>query len=192
MMQRQQNNTEENSGNGVNYVEMAIAFLALAPELLLHDWRTFGIRSVGPRAAGAVLGMYLFTGFCTYDNRTPLLALTAIVALLAIMAHGSAMLRERRGNLGHTYYNGRPWATAILPISEGHMKRIEPLLLIVSGWGIYHLNCPLGSFVITAGACYGIRVLLESLVARRRTLDLNDSMAEQAIAMQTMNRSRRR
>lgn len=192
MMHRQQSNNEEPQDNGVNYVEMAIAFFALAPELLLHDWRTFGIRSVVPRAAGTVLGMRVFALCYTYDNRTPLLALTVIVALLAISAHISAVRRERRGELYHSFYNGKPWALTILPMSEGRMKRTEPLLLVLSGWGIHHLNQPLGSFVVTAGACYGLRVLLEYLVTRRRTLDLNDAMAEQAVAMQAMKRMRRR
>jgi hypothetical protein len=192
MMPGQQNNKEEPQNNGVNYGDMAVAFFALAPELLLHDWRSFGIRSVAPRAAGTVVAMYLFAMCYTFDNQTPLLALTAIVALLSICAHISAARRERGGPLCHSFYNGRPWAMAILPMSEGRMKRTEPLLLILSGWGIHHLNCPLGSFIVTSGACYGFRVLLETLGMRRRTRDLNDAMAEQAVAVQSMQRNRRR
>jgi hypothetical protein len=191
-MKQQQNKTENPPENGANYVALAIACLSLAPELLLHDPRTFGIRSAGPRAFGTVLGMWVFALCYTIDNRMPLFALTALVALLAIVAHISALGRERRGEACHSRYNGRPWAVAIFPISEGRMKRTEPLLLVLSGWGLHHLNCPLGTFVITSGACYGLRVLLECMVTRTRALDFNDALAEQTVAMRAVNRLRRR
>ena len=190
MMHRRSEEFEPQPENAANYVDMAIAFFALAPELLLHDWRTFGVRSVGPRAGGTVLAMYVFAICYSYDNRTPLLLLTAIVALLAIAAHISAVIRQGRGQLCHSRYNGRPWALSICPVSEARMKRTEPLLLVVSGLGLHCLNHPLGSFVITAGSCYGFRAVLEYLVTRTKTLDLNDAMAEQAISMKAMKQRR--
>jgi hypothetical protein len=190
-VKQEQDNKKELPDNGVNYVDLGIAFFALAPELVLHDPRSFGVRSVGPRALGTLLSMYLFASSYTYSSRRPLLVLTALIALLAIVAQISAVIREGGGRLCHSRYNGRPWAIAILPMSEARMKRCEPLLLVLCGWGLHHLNYPLGSFVITAGACYGVRVVLEYLVTRRRTLDLKDAMAEQSVAMQAMNRIRR-
>lgn len=190
MTNRPQNNAQEPPENGVNFVEMAIAFFSLAPELLLHDFRTFGVRSVGPRAAGTVLAMYIFANCYSFDNRTPLLMLTTIVALLAIVAHISAAIRLGRGQICHSRYNGRPWAVAIFPISEPRMKRIEPVLIVLAGLGLHCLNHPLGSFVITAGYCYGFRVVLEYLLTRTKSLDLNDAMAEQSVSMNAINRRR--
>ena len=190
MMHRRPEENEPQPENAVNYADMAIAFFALAPELLLHDWRSFGVRSVGPRAAGTILAMYLFAICYSYDNRTPLLLLTAIVALLAVAAHISAVIREGRGQFCHSRYNGRPWGVTIFPVSEARMKRTEPLLLVLSGLGLHCLNHPLGSFMITAGSCYGFRVVLERLITRTKTLDLTDAMAEQAISMKAMKQRR--
>ena len=190
MMHRRKEEFEPQPENAANYVDMAIAFFALAPELLLHDWRTFGVRSVGPRAGGTVLAMYVFAICYSYDNRTPLLLLTAIVALLAIVAHISAVIRFGRGEICDSRYNGMPWAVAIFPVSEDRMKRTEPLMLVLTGLALHCLNHPLGTFVITAGSCYGFRVVLDYLVTRTKTLDLNDAMAQQAISMKAMKQRR--
>jgi hypothetical protein len=188
---KQQKN-ENPPDDGPNYVAMFCAFIALVPELLLHDPRTFGIRSVGPRGGGAILVMYVFAICYANDNKSPLLWLTLITALLALFAYISAVLRERRGEFFHSRYNGRPWVMSLFPISEERLKRCEPLLIVVAGWGLHHWNCPLGSFVITAGACHGLRVILSYLANRGRTLDFNDAMAEQTVAIQAIKRMRRR
>jgi hypothetical protein len=191
-MKPQQQPNENQPYTGPNYVVLFCAFMALAPELLLHDPRTFGIRSVRPRGGGTVLTMYIFAICYTNDDRTPLLWLTLITALLVIFAYLWAVLRERRGQVCHSYYNGRPWVLSLLPVSEEWMKRAEPLLIVVAGWGLHHWNCPVGSFIVTAGACHGFRIIVQYLSTRGRTLDFNDAMVEQTVAMQALKRMRRR
>ena len=191
-MKPQQMDKQAPPPQGVNYADMAIAFIALVPELLLHDPRTFGVRSVAPRGGGAVVATYVFALFYTYDDKTPLIALSLVTAILAICAYISAKLHESRGQYCHSRYNGRPWLVRIFPISEARAKRAEPLLIVMAGWALHHWNCPLGSFVITAGFCYGFRVVLEYLGTRTRVLDFNDALAEQSVAMQAMKRVRRR
>ena len=191
-MKQQRNESQTPPEPGANYGEMAIAFIALVPELLLHDPRTFGIRSVAARGGGAVLAMYIFALFYDHDNTRPLLILTLVIAVLAITAYLSAAINERRGHFRHTFYNGLPWLVKLLPVSEDWTKRTEPLLIVVTGWVLHHWNCPLGSFVITSGACHGFRVILDYLANRTRVLDFNDAFAEQSIAMQAMKRMRRR
>ena len=95
-MKQQGNESQAPPEPGANYGEMAIAFIALVPELLLHDPRTFGIRSVAARGGGAVLAMYIFALFYDHDNTRPLLILTLVIAVLAITAYLSAAINERR------------------------------------------------------------------------------------------------
>jgi hypothetical protein len=192
MKPQQQNEPQTPPDSGTNYIALAVACLSLSAELTLHNPFTFGIRSVGPRAAGTLLLMWVF-GLCyTSDNRTPLLAFTALIAALSVIARISAMIRERRGKLCHSRYNGRPWALTVLPISELRMKLVESWLLILGGWGLHHLNVPLGSFVMASAACYSLRTAMEHLANRTRTLDFTDALTEQTIAMQAMRRVRRR
>ncbi len=45
---------------------------------------------------------------------------------------------------------------------------------------------------MTAGSCHGFRVILQYLTGRTRTLDFNDALVEQTVAMQAVKRMRRR
>jgi len=191
-MRQQQREPEPTPENGANYADMAIAFFALVPELVLHDPRTFGVRSVSARGGGAVFVTYLFGLFYSEYNTGPLMMLTLATAVLALVAYLCAAFHGRQGHGVHSFYNGLPWLVRIFPISEDQAKRAEPLLIVIAGWVLHHWNCPLGSFVITAGACYGFRVILNYLVDRTRVLDLNDAIAEQSVAMQAMKNRRRR
>ena len=192
MKPQEQNSNSNPPEQGVNFVEMFISFAALPLELLLHNVFTFGVRSAGARGAGAVLVIYLFAMWNPYDNQTPLFVLMVVTAVLAVVAHLSAMAREARGELCHTRYAGRPYAMALFPISELRMKRVEPLLVLAIGWLLHRWNYPLGAFVMTSGWCQGFRMVVEFLFNRTRALDLNDSLAEQAIAVQAVRRTRRR
>ena len=191
-MKTQQREPEPRSEAGANYLEMAIAFIALVPELFLHDPRTFGVRSVQPRGGGAVLAVYVFGLFFAHDNTNPLLILALVTAILALTAYLCAALRSQQGPVVHSFYNGRPWMARLFPMSEDRAKRMEPLLLVVAGFTLIGWNGPLASFVITAGACHGFRVIVGYLLNRTRVLDLNDAIAEQSVAMQALKRRRRR
>jgi hypothetical protein len=192
MKPRQQDSNSYPPEQGVNFVELFISFAALPLELLLHNVFTFGVCSAGTRGAGAVVVIYLFAMFYTYDNQTPLFVLMMATAVLAVIAHVSALVREGRGELCHTRYAGRPYAMAVFPISELRMKRIEPLLVLAIGWLVHRWNYPLGAFLMTSAWCQGFRMVVEFLFTRTRARDLNDSMAEQALAMQAVRRTGRR
>jgi hypothetical protein len=192
MKTQQPDQTSPPPEQGVNFVEMFVSFAALPVELLLHNPFTFGVRSAGARGAGAVLLMYAFGMFYTVDNRMPLFVLMIATAILCVVAQVSAMVRQGRGECCHSRYNGRPYAMAFLPISELRMKRIEPSLVLGLGWVVHHWNHPLGSFVMTSAFCQGFRMVAEFIFTRTRALDLNDALAEQTVAMQSVRRTRRR
>jgi hypothetical protein len=193
MKQEQQsgNSKGETAPNDTNYFALFCASMALVPELLLHDPRTFGIRSVFPRVGGAVLMIYVFAVAYVADDKTPLLFLAIATIILSILAYIAALLRERRQSVLHSRYNGTPWLSYLMPMSEERMKRCEPFMVVATGWFVHPWNCPLGTFLIWVGACHGFRVVFGYLNIRNRELDFNDALAEQTIAMRAMKRRRR-
>ncbi len=74
-MNQGQNNTAKPQAPVVNWPLILCLSAALPIELLLHDLRTFGVRSISPRAVAALLLMFLFAGFHPNENCVPLSAL---------------------------------------------------------------------------------------------------------------------
>jgi hypothetical protein len=162
-------------------------------ELVLHNVRTFGVRSVGPRAGGAVLLMLLFVAFHPGENVRPLTCFTIAVIPLSITAQIIATVRHWRGEQMHSRYNGTPYAMWLLPRwSEVAIKRLEPFIALIVGCGIHHFNHPLGAFVITAAISLGIRVGIEHRGNWTRSMDMNDAIIEQTMAMEDAHKLQRR
>jgi hypothetical protein len=107
------------------------------------------------------------------------------IIFLSIIAQIIAMVRRRRGVMCHSRYSGRPYLMCFLPLSEATIKRWEPLITLMSGWCLHHVNHPLGSFVIAAAFCLAIKVGLERIGIRERALDTSDALIEQMLAMES-------
>jgi hypothetical protein len=177
----------------VNWPLILCYVAGLPIELVLHNVRTFGTRSVGPRIVMALLLMLVFVWSHPQDDCRPLISFLIAVVPLSIIAQVSAMLRQWRGERTHTRYNGRPYLMWILPwCGEVTIKRLEPFVMLVVGWGVHIFNHPLGAFLITAALGLGVRVGIEHRVNCARAMDVNDSIIEQTIAADTVRRMQRR
>jgi hypothetical protein len=188
-MNRQQTSGANPDGPVVNWPLIACLSAALPIELVLHDLRTFGVRSIPPRAVGTALLMFLFVAFHPNDNGAPLFGYMIAVILLSIIAQIIATVRLRRGAICHSRYNGRPYLMRLLPWSEATIKRLEPFIPFILGWFVHRFNHPLGSFLITAAICLAIRVAIERIGDRERELDINDALASQALAVRSVRHS---
>jgi hypothetical protein len=186
-MSRQQQNSERPAGKVVNWPLIVCHFLGLPLELVLHNVKTFGVRSVGPRAGGALLVMFLFVAFHPDENVRPLIWFMIAVVPLSIAAQISATLRLWRGQQSHTRYSGRPYAMWVFPYwNEVTIKRLEPIVTWVVGAIIYRFNHPLGSFVVCAATGVAVKIATEFRGNRTRNLDMSDAVIDQRIAMEGM------
>jgi hypothetical protein len=192
MNHRQKNNAMP-EGPVVNWPLIVCHFLALPPELVLHKVTSFGVRSVAPRIGGALLLMFLFVAFHPGENCLPLICFMIAVIALGLVAQISALLRKWRGEQGHSRYSGRPYAMWLAPfVSEMAIKRLEPFVVLMAGWGIHHINHPLGSFLIAAAVGLGVRIGSEHRGNYARVMDMNDALIEQRIAMNNLRNMQRR
>lgn len=188
------NKQQENNGKPpVNGLLIACHFVSLPVELLLHNVKTFGIRSVGPRIGGALLLMFLFVAFHPDENCRFLVGFMIAVAALGSVAQISAMMRQRRGQASHSRYAGRPYLMWALPNwSEITIKRLEPIVIWAAGGVIHHFNHPLGSFLIASAVGLGIKVGAEYRGMRARSLDISDALISQKISIERVRNGQRR
>jgi hypothetical protein len=191
-MNQGRNNTAKPPGPVVNWPLIVCLSAALPVELLLHDLRTFGVRSIGPRAVAALLLMFFFAGFHPDENCVPLTCLMVATILLSLVAQIIAKVRQRRGALVHSRYSGRPYLVKLVPLSEVTVKRLEPLLAFGAGWIVHVFNHPLGSFLVIAAICLAIRVGIDRIGSSERALNINDSMIEQTMALESVRNLRAR
>lgn len=187
MNQKQMSNTQP-TGPVVDWPVIFCMSAGLPIELVLHDIRTFGVRSIGSRATIALLLMAVFVGFHPNDNAAPLGFVMVGTVALSLLAFAIAKIRQWRGARVHSRYNGRPYLMWLSPFSESTVKRIEPLMAFAIGWMIYCVNHPLGSFLVLASICQGIRVMLERIRNSEQALDINDALIEQSNSLETVHR----
>ena len=191
-MNQGQNNTAKPQKPVVNWPLILCLSAALPIELVLHDLRTFGVRSISPRAVAAVLLMFFFAGFHPNENCVPLTCLMVATILLSIVAQIIAKVRQWRGQSVHSRYCGRPYLTKLVPLSEVTIKRLEPLLAFGVGWSVHVFNRPLGSFLVAAAICLAIRVGIDRIGSSERALNINDAMIEQTMALESVRNMRGR
>lgn len=191
-MNRQQNNTTKPPAPVVNWPLILCLSAALPIELLLHDLRTFGVRSISPRAVAAVLLMFFVAGFHPDENCVPLTCLMVATILLSVVAQIIAKVRQWRGQAVHSRYSGRPYLAKLIPLSEVTIKRLEPLVAFGMGWIVHVFNHPLGSFLVIAAICLAIRVGIDRIARGERALDINDAMIEQTMALESVRNLRGR
>jgi hypothetical protein len=192
-MRQQQQNSMKAPEQVVNWPFIFCCVASLPLELLLHNIKTFGVRSVGPRAVMAVLLMFIFIAAHPNDDCRPLFWFMILVIPLSIIAQFSAMLRRRRGEPGHTRYSGKPYLLCLFPqLSEGTIKRLEPVVMLMVGGIIHHFNHPLGAFLLTAAVCLGITIGIVHRANCERALDMNDSLIDQQNAAASVRSMQRR
>jgi hypothetical protein len=185
-MTRGQTTPTQPPGKPVDWPVIVCLSAGLPIELIFHDFRTFGVRSIGPRMVIALILMVLFAGFHPQDNGAPLGCFMVYTIVVGTFAFLVAKFKQRRGAKVHSRYNGRPLLLYVLPFSEVTVKHIEPFIAFVLGVIIDFGNAPLGSFAITASILLAFRVAFEHLGKTERALDINDSLIEQGQAMEAV------
>ena len=178
---------------GVNWLLIFFYSVALPLELVFHNVRTFGVRSVGPRAAGAVLVMIFFFPCYPNDNCQPLFLFMLAVIVLSTIARISAQLRHWNGEVSNSRYSGTPYAMRFLPgLREITIKRIEPWIALLAGFFIHIVDHPIGAFVMTASIGLGVRVGIEYRGLRTRTMNIQDQLIDQKIVLEMARGAQRR
>lgn len=91
------------------------------------------------------------------------------------------LLRLRRGDQEHSYYNGYP---RLLPVRNAHREcRFkqwgEPLLVCMTGIVAYDFNRPLATYLLFAAGSLFLCNALLGLWQRRQIIDMQDAVFEQ-------------
>jgi hypothetical protein len=80
----------------------------------------------------------------------------------------------------HSRYNGYPHLCRLLPTwKESSVKYLEAWGAILVGFGVHHLNQPLGDYLMLAATFVLLRGYGLAAQQRSRAVDLNDSVIEQ-------------
>lgn len=160
------------------FVEGAARSLALSVEVFLH--RGFGSGYVGCGLAAFLL-MFLVGKLCPEQDVRPLTVFAGLYGVLWLIATINVLIRWWRGmEKVHSRYNGRPHLCRLLPRwKEMNVKHVESLLVILLGYGIHHLNQPLGDYLIIAGVFVFLRGYSMASMMRQRAVELNDAVIEQ-------------
>jgi hypothetical protein len=191
-MTRGQTTPTQPPGKPVDWPVIVCLSAGLPIELVFHDFRTFGVRSIGPRMVIALILMFLFAGFHPQDDGAPLGCFMVFTIIAGTVAFLVAKVKQRRGAMVHSRYNGRPYFMCVSPFSETTVKRIEPFIAFALGLIIDFANAPLGSFVMTASVLLALRVAFEHVGKTERALDINDALIEQGQAMENLRNQRMR
>jgi len=159
-------------------VEGAGRSLALSVEVFLH--RGFGSGYVGCGQL-AFLVMFLFAKFFPDQDMRPLIFFAGMYGVLWFIATINVLIRWWRGiRSTRSRYNGRPHLWKLLPSwKEMNVKHLESLLVILLGYGVHHLNRPLGAYLILAGVFVFLRGYSVASMMRQRAVELNDAVIEQ-------------
>jgi hypothetical protein len=159
-------------------VEGLMRSLALSVEVFLH--RAFGAGYVGCGVAGFLL-MFLFAKFFPDQDVRPLAVFAGMYGVAWLIALINVLIRWWSGiHSTHSRYNGRPHLWALLPNwKEMNVKHLEALVVILLGYGIHHVNRPLGDYLLMAGAFVLLRGYGVASMMRRRAVELNDAVLEQ-------------
>jgi hypothetical protein len=152
--------------------------LALSVEVFLH--RGFGSDYVGCGLL-AVFIMFVFAKFFPDENVRPLTVFAGMYAVLWLVATINVLIRWwRGGETIHSRSNGKPLLMRVLPgWKEMSLKHLEALLVILLGYGIRHLNRPLGDYLLVAGVFVLLRGYCLASQQRSRAVQLNDAVIEQ-------------
>jgi len=177
----------QKSGNGerdllglfiVEMVESVARSISLTVEVFLH--KRFGPRYIGCGFFGVLIILF-FTMWFPPQTIVPLEWFAIAYGVWWLVAAINAAIRFfRKQDKMHTRYNGYPYLWRLLPRwQETSAKYLEALLAILLGYGVHHLNKPLGDYLMLAASFVLLRAYGSDSEQRTKALDLNDSVIEQ-------------
>ena len=155
--------------------------LATSVEVFLH--RGFGERFLGRHSAAVILAVFVFAGLHGGDVRG-LLAFLVTYLVACAFVHIGIMRRRRRGEVEHSFYNGRPFFLSwriFKKVSEKSAKAVEPILVFLIGCLFMPVSHALGAYLMVASVGLLVSVGLAETYQRVRQLDLQDALIDQRI-----------
>lgn len=156
--------------------------LATSVEVFLHRSDTFGDRYLGPRAAAAILIIFVYPIFWADADPSLLLGFLGAYMLMLLRIRAAVIRRRARGELGeHSFYSGQPTLDRFTGrIAETTVKGVlEPMLVCALGALVGEFDAPLGSYLVVAGVGLLVSVQLTLAAERRRVLEMHDAYMEQ-------------
>jgi hypothetical protein len=164
----------------IGLVEGVIRSTALTVEIFLH--RGFGVRYIDCGLLGMVV-MFVFAMCFPDQNTRPLLCFMAVYGVVWLITTICTLIRFWRGkNVVHSLYTGRPFLWRLLESwREQNVKYVEALLVILLGYGVHHLNRPLGDYLMVAASVVLLRGYNIAAQRRLRAMEMNDSVIEQRL-----------
>lgn len=162
-----------------NIMTLVAGGVAVTVEVFLR--RRIGSRAFGARPLVGIVTLAIFSLLKPRVDPAPLQMFGVAVMVLCFVHRAAGERRAKRGERGHTRYNGEPWLAVLLPkLDEMTIKRtVEPLLLIGGGLLVHVANELLGLWLIFAGVAIAMTVRTEEYAERQRLMDLGDAMIEQ-------------
>jgi hypothetical protein len=115
------------------------------------------------------------------ENVRPLAVFAGLYTVFWLVAVVNVLVRWWRGAARvHSHYNGRPFFCATLTNwKEINVKHLESFGVILLGYGILHLNRPLGAYLLMSGIVVLVRNYTIASAMRKRAVELHDAVLEQ-------------
>ena len=180
----------QGSGNGMNILVAFLHVFATSIQVFLRY--DFGKRYLGVQAVLVLFFVPFFTLlFPGYDLRPLLLLWPAYLGVCGIH-RVRYLLGFSKTAGGHSFYNGRPLLTHLLPrLAESWIKRFsEPALVVLAGWMVSQVNVPLGAYLSVGGISLFVMENLLAIREEQQATDLNDAVIEQQLRAERFRHTR--
>ncbi len=165
--------------SAVNWIQFACHTFSAPVEVLLRTG--FGQNYFGLPALFSLLLIPLWGTFFPDCSLTPLFGFWWGYVAMMLVARIDQFRRSSRGEVEHTRYSGLSRLHRLFPrASELVVKgSLEPVLVLIVGFGILAVSPPLGSYLIVAGISMMVTVRIAIMDDRRRLQELSDAAIEQ-------------
>lgn len=182
-MQQQGNQPGGSPGADRMFIEMIqgmIRAVCLSIEVFFR--RDFGTNYIGSGFMG-VVAMWIFSMFFPPQDFAPLMYFSILYCAVWLVALTCTMIRYWRGkDRLHSKYSGRPFLWRLLPRwKEENVKHLDAAIALLLGYGVHHLNIPLGDYLMTAASVVLLRDYAIGSDQRTRAVEMNDRVIEQKL-----------
>ena len=142
----------------------------------------FGCIYVGSGFMGVVV-IWLFSLYFPPRDINALFYFSLVYCAVWLVALTGMLVRYWRGkDKLHSKYSGRPHLLRLLPgWREDYVKYLDAVIAILLGWGVHHLNVPLGDYLMAAASLLLFRDFAIASEQRNRAVQMNDQVIEQKL-----------
>jgi hypothetical protein len=151
----------------------------------------FGVSYFGPAAVAGFFAPLLWTTLWPRERGIGwLVCFWFFYLIMQARARFESVRMVHRGQLVHTRYNGTPRLLRRFPnMTEQQVKeRVEPMLVLVTGFCVLAWSPPLGSYLICGAIALAMVQGAISHTQRAQVLAMNDAMIEQRLLLERLRR----